>query len=175
MYAYTLVKIAESKKVRFTVVGDGGKNYTLDFTSIVQKVIRVQDELGRIHSQTKIGQLAVQTLHLLQTLVPSFEVVVRQLDYFAEVENSTAGSGEFGTSIDCDYEGGRLVVGASQQLLTAKQTVVKHMFIINTLRSLLVMQAHKHSLQSLIYKHKFMLKLTACCRSKQTTVKFPRQ
>ena len=120
VYAYTLVKIAESKKVSFTVVGDGGKNYTLDFTPISAESISVQDELGRIYLPNKDWTLSGADITFTANVSASFEVVVRQLDYFAEVENFTAGSGEFGTSIDCDYEGGRLVVGAPAATISGK-------------------------------------------------------
>ena len=117
IYSYTLVTIPTSSVKVFTITSDGSTGpYTLDFTPISIDSISVVDEDGKVYIPTKDFTLSTKQITFTSAPSNGLQIVVRQLDYWAsnttlEPHDSMAGD-SYGHSIDCDYSGRNIVIGA---------------------------------------------------------------
>jgi len=116
IYAYTLVEIPTSSVTSFTITTTGSATYTLNFTPISIQTLNIVDENGKVYLPNKDFTLSGADVTFTSTPASSLQIVVRQEDYFAQV-NSFSGhdsmaSDNFGYSIDCDYHGRYVVAGA---------------------------------------------------------------
>ena len=120
IYVYTLIDLVSSSERTFTVTTTGAATYTLDFTPTDLNALNVVDGNGKVYLPTKDFTLSGADITFTSTPASSLQIVVRQMDYFKEIGNYTAGSGDFGHSIDCDYLGKRVIVGAPAATISAK-------------------------------------------------------
>ena len=120
IYAYTLIELDTTSERTFTITTTGGATYTLDFTPTDLNALNVVDENGKVYLPSKDFTLSGADITFTSTPASSLQIVVRQQDYFKEIGNYTAGSGDFGHSVDCDYLGKRVVVGAPNATIDAK-------------------------------------------------------
>ena len=126
VYAYSLVEIPDGLVEVFTITGNGGTGYAMDFTPISAESIHVVDELGKIYLPTKDWTLSGKTITFTSTVAAGFQIVVRQLNYFTEIGNftgSTSTTGDkFGFAIDVDHDGRYIAVGAPSAEVSSKTT-----------------------------------------------------
>ena len=123
VYAYTLIEITETSKRTYTVTGNTGATYTLNFTPINADALHIVDENGDVYLPNLDWTLSGADITFTSTVANGFQIVVRQMDHFAQVASFT-GSGsssgdKFGYSIDCDYLGRTVVVGAPEATVSA--------------------------------------------------------
>jgi hypothetical protein len=119
-YVYTLIELDTASERTFTITTSGGATYTLDFTPTDLNALNVVDENGKVYLPTKDFTLSGADITFTSTPASSLQIVVRQQDYFAEIGSYTAGSGDFGHSIDCDHLGKRVIVGAPNATIDGK-------------------------------------------------------
>jgi len=119
-YVYTLIELDTASERTFTITTTGGATYTLDFTPTDLNALNVVDENGKVYLPTKDFTLSGADITFTSTPASSLQIVVRQQDYFAEIGSYTAGSGDFGHSIDCDHLGKRVIVGAPNATIDGK-------------------------------------------------------
>ncbi|MBL96204.1 MAG: hypothetical protein CMF52_00145, partial [Legionellales bacterium] len=117
VYVYTLVEIAESAIRSKTITGAGlPGSYALGFTPISIEALNVTDENGKVYLPHKDFSISGSNITPTATLSGGLDVVIRQQDYFVQVGkytgHDTLTGDAFGTSIDCDYYGRYIVVGA---------------------------------------------------------------
>ena len=121
IYVYTLIDLVAANERTFTLTGNGSATgFTLDFTPVNISALNVVDGNGKVYLPTKDFTLSGAVITFGSAPANTLQVVVRQQDYFREIGNYTAGSGAFGHSIDCDYTGKRVIVGAPNATISAK-------------------------------------------------------
>ena len=120
IYVYTLIDLVASAERTFTITADGNDTYSMDFTPVDISALNVVDGNGKVYLPTKDFTLSGADITLTSTPASGLQIVVRQMDYFREIGNYTAGNGDFGHSIDCDYTGKRVIVGAPAATINAK-------------------------------------------------------
>ena len=130
VYSYTLVNIPTSSITSKTITGTGSAGaYALGFTPISQDSISVLDENGKVYLPNKDFTIAGSNITPTATVSAGLQIVVRQLDYFAPgtiLEPFDSMSGDnYGFSIDCDYSGRNVIIGApNASVANSDSTVV---------------------------------------------------
>ena len=116
IYSYTLVTIPLSSVVSYTITSNGGTNYSINFTPISQESLSVVDENGKVYLPNKDFTWNGSQIIFGSGPSASLQIVVRQLDYFAFSSMLTPHDimtgDDYGFSIDCDYTGSNIVIGA---------------------------------------------------------------
>ncbi len=121
IYAYTLIDLITDEEKVNTVTGDGSTaGLALDFTPVNLNALNVVDENGKVYLPTKDFTVSSSTITFTSAPADNLQIVVRQMDYFREIGSYTAGSGDFGHSVDCDYKGKRVIVGAPAATISGK-------------------------------------------------------
>ena len=116
IYSYTLVTIPTSSIVSHTITSNGGTNYSINFVPISQESLSLVDEDGKVYLPNKDFTWNGSQIVFASGPSASLQIVVRQLDYFAfssMLDPFDAMSGDdYGFSVDCDYYGSNVIVGA---------------------------------------------------------------
>ena len=121
IYAYTLIDLITDEEKVSTLTGDGSTaGLALDFTPVNLNALNVVDENGKVYLPTKDFAVSSSTITFTSAPADNLQIVVRQMDYFREIGSYTAGSGDFGHSVDCDYTGKRVIVGAPNATISGK-------------------------------------------------------
>lgn len=120
VYIYSLIDVVTSLERTDTITTDGGDTYTLNFTPLNISALNIVDENGKVYLPNKDFTLSGADVTFTSTPVSSLSIVVRQMDYWRELGTISAGTGAFGSSIDCDHIGGRVVVGAPNATVDGK-------------------------------------------------------
>ena len=129
IYTYTLVTIPGSSVAVDTITSDTTKVYSINFTPISQETLNVVDQNGKVYLPNKDFTLSGSS-QITFTANPAnlLQIVVRQQDYFALSDTITpfdSMSGDnYGYSIDCDYSGRNIVVGAPNASVAGTDSVV---------------------------------------------------
>lgn len=128
VYAYTLVEIATSSVRSYTITSDGSATYTLDFTPVNNQALNVVDENGKVYLPNKDWTLSGADITFTSTPASSLQIVVRQQDYFAQINTFTGHDSmpgdKFGYDIDSDYAGRYVVVGAPDAAVANSDSTV---------------------------------------------------
>jgi hypothetical protein len=121
VYAYTLIDLITDEEKVNTLTGDGSTaGLALTFTPVNVNALNVGDENGKVYLPTKDFTVSGSTITFSSAPADNLQIVVRQQDYFRNIGTYTAGSGDFGHSIDCDYTGKRVIVGAPNATISGK-------------------------------------------------------
>ena len=116
VYAFALVDIPQGLEVSDTLTTDGSATYTLDFTPLNISALNVTDENGKVYLPNKDFTLSSADITFTSTPASGLAIVVRQQDYFRQIDSfaghDTMPADKFGFSLDCDYYGRNVVVGA---------------------------------------------------------------
>jgi len=129
IYAYTLVTIPESSVAVDTITSDTSAVYSINFTPISQETLNVVDQNGKVYLPNKDFTLSGPS-QITFTANPAnlLQIVVRQQDYFAlsdTISPFDSMSGDnYGYSIDCDYSGRNIVVGAPNASVAGTDSAV---------------------------------------------------
>ena len=117
VYAYTLVTLPESSVKVDTITSDTSTSYNINFNPISQETLNLVDQNGKVYLPNKDFTLTgANEITFGSAPANLLQIVVRQQDYFALVDTINpfdAMSGDnYGFSIDCDYDGRNIVIGA---------------------------------------------------------------
>lgn len=128
VYAYTLIEIADTSVRSYTITSDGSATYTLDFIPINSQALNVVDENGKVYLPNKDWTLSGSNITFTSSPASSLQIVIRQQDYFAQVNSftghDTMPGDQFGYAIDCDYYGRYIVVGAPDAAVANSDSTV---------------------------------------------------
>lgn len=129
VYVYNLNIISEDDAISETIVGDGMEDqFELSFTPISIYSINVVDSMGNFFVPEKDYELNGDTLDFYSPPGDGLNIVIRQQDHFSlttilDVSSSEVGD-NFGISVDTDYSGDIIVIGAPHASVTDDQSVV---------------------------------------------------
>ena len=119
VYCYTLVELTSDLEYVKTITGDGGKTYALGFTPTTIDALNVTDEDGKTYFQTEDFTISGTNIQFVANVSAGVQVVIRQQDYWRQID-SLGQAGDFGTSVDCDYTGETLAIGAPATTVDGK-------------------------------------------------------
>ena len=118
VYAYAFVDIPTSLEKSFTISTTGAATYSLDFVPQSLQALNIVDENGKVYLPNKDFTLSHDEITFTSTPASGLDIVVRQQDYFAQVSSFSGHDSligdNFGFSLDADYTGETVAVGAPQ-------------------------------------------------------------
>ena len=129
VYAYAFVDIPASLNKNFTISTDGNATYSLDFVPQSIDALNIVDENGKVYLPSKDFTLTNDQVTFTSTPASDLDIVVRQQDYFTQLSSFTGHDtligDNFGFSLDADYNGETVAVGAPQSAVpNASSTVL---------------------------------------------------